>query len=434
MNAGRGQAAELAPANGSINEVWIQQWRCRAMRVVALALSVAMCAIVVRGALLGHRLPWCDLVSVFLLTGVGWLSLRRPAWLNPLAWVVLGCLFLDVADGIFPWHPRPITATHVLLPPLVLYGAILGNARISAVTAAGIFGIYGATWQHYHPLAPPDFEILTNLILVTVCFCLLAAGLRFQHRRFVGAIQRQAADLRAQLEENQRLNAVISHDINNPLSALLVTVESAQASGRITPEELATVGRMAERIAAIVRSVRQINADTGGQLALAEVEVRVLADELREIFALRLAAKEQQLVLAEGGELRVATDARILCCSVLGNLLSNAIKFSPRGAQITLCARREEPYVRLELHNPGAGIAPEVLQQVQEGRSPGSRPGTEAETGAGYGLRIARFYLLRMGGRFAADNEAGGAVVSLLLPPTAEQAPAAYSASTVSSR
>ena len=401
----------------SVSEDWILEWRCRVVLVTTLVLSLGMCTIVVRGCLIPERhFPWCDLIGVLLLTAVAWLIKQRRQWLRPLTWVVLAFIFIDVADGLLPWPQQPITPTHLLLPALILYGAVLGDLAISMVTAGGVLLIYGLTWWFCRPLSSLDLERITNLMAVTVCSSLLAVGVWIQYRRFIATLRRQASDLRNQLDANQRLNAVISHDISNPLSALLATVELARIEGRIGPEELATVERMAGRIANIVDSVRQINADTGHQMQRAEVRVQALANELAEIFSHRLAEKQQSLVLHEGGTLHVATDAKVLCCSVLGNLLSNAIKFSPRGATITMTARVEADRVRLELHNPGGGFPPEVLRQVAEGHSPGSRPGTESETGAGYGLRIARFYLQRMGGLLDAANEPGGAVVSVLLP------------------
>jgi len=400
-------------------ESWIKAWRSRVVCVTLLPLTVLLCLLVVRHCMLRGEVPWFNLGGVVLLTLVAWLSKRRPEWMRALCWIVLTTVLAMAFQALYPWGKGPISSTHLLLPALILYGAVLGDLWITAVTAAVLFLSYGVTWWHYRPLSRLDAEHLSNLFFLTLAFCLLAVGVWFQYRRFFTTLRRQATDLQRHLEANQRLNAVLSHDISNPLCALQTTVELAQSEGQIGTDDLATVGRMAERIAAIVGSVRQIHADTDHQLERHPVTVRTLTDELAEIFARRMADKGQRLVLADGDTLQVATDARMLCCSVLGNLLSNAIKFSPRNATITLAARGCGERVRIELHNPGAGFPADVLRLVMEGRSPGSRPGTESETGAGYGLRIARFYLQRMDGLLETANEPCGAVATVVLPAAA---------------
>ena len=147
------------------------------------------------------------------------------------------------------------------------------------------------------------------------------------------------------------------------------------------------------------------------------VTVAVLHEQLGEVFSPRFASKEQRFLLEGGAELAVNAIVSLLQHSVLGNIVSNAIKFSPRGSTITLSARREDGRVRIQVADQGAGFPPQVLHHGSRGEEQSSLRGTDGEQGLGYGLRIAALCLERMDGVLEAGNrEAGGAVVSALLP------------------
>jgi len=183
-------------------------------------------------------------------------------------------------------------------------------------------------------------------------------------------------------------------------------------------ELLKRVEGMANRMHGIIKAARSMES---GQEAVRTIEsVEGLHKQLCEIFAPRLEAKEQRLVLTEGGNLTVRTSVPVLSHSVLGNIVNNAIKFSPRGATIDLVARADDDQVRIEVLDRGGGFSPEALRHGARGEEPCSRPGTEGEAGSGYGMRIASLCLERMDGALEVRNRrSGGGAVAVLLPAAA---------------
>jgi signal transduction histidine kinase len=238
-----------------------------------------------------------------------------------------------------------------------------------------------------------------------------------QHRRLEEALRRQTDDLRRELGTRLRLSAVVSHDIRNPLTALLGTAEIAKARGALTAEDLEAIESMARRISQIIDSARNIDAQAGPAAALSVTDVASIHAELSDMLGQRLAEKGQSLVLTSGAELAVYTNPKLLCNSVLSNLVVNASKFSPRDARLELSATTEGDGVRIQLCDRGPGFPDEILQDASASVANPSRPGTEGETGTGYGLHIAALFARVLGGQLEIRNRVqGGAAVAVVLP------------------
>lgn len=107
---------------------------------------------------------------------------------------------------------------------------------------------------------------------------------------------------------------------------------------------------------------------------------------------------------------------------VLFNLISNAIKYTPSKGNITLEARREEPWIILTVADTGVGI-PEadrerVFGKFERGHSP-SRHG-----GAGLGLSLVKSFVELHGGRIEITNAVDkGTRISCYVPIQADESP-----------
>jgi len=395
---------------------WLGLLGLRSFRILLCFGIAAIVSLIVRYASIRDTIPWVDVATAATLSLVLWLVTKRPGWLKLLSWVVLAALVLDVLDGLWPPSPPAIRPTHILMPMLVLYGALLCDIAITLAAMAAVLGLCVFTWFAYAPLATGDSLMLFDVVLATVLSGATSLGIWIHHRRLMRELRQQAEELQIELETNNRLAAVIFHDIANPLSALVGTLDLARGQGKIGTDDVSLLDRMAGRIAAIIDTARVNNS---GRLAEVPTEV-VTADrmesELREVFAGRLAAKNQSLSLTAGSGLGVRTIPGILLNSVLGNLLSNAIKFSPPGSSLEIRVTREGERLRIETRDRGEGFPPEFLKHgVKRARS--SRPGTQGERGSGHGLNIVALYVSKLGGTLEIMNkEGGGAATSVLLP------------------
>jgi signal transduction histidine kinase len=214
------------------------------------------------------------------------------------------------------------------------------------------------------------------------------------------------------LDRRQReLVAVVSHDLRNPLGAVLLGISTLRRWPRLEAdkvrENLEVMQRAAERASKLVHDLLDVaRLDAGHlQLELAPADpgalLREAAELMRPLLAERKLACETQI---EEGLPQVLCDReRVL--QVLSNLIGNALKFAPEGSTVSLIAWREADEVRCCVADEGPGIAAADLQRVFDRYFQGEHGPTA--NGVGLGLSIARGIVAAHGGRIWVESEPG---------------------------
>jgi C4-dicarboxylate-specific signal transduction histidine kinase len=216
------------------------------------------------------------------------------------------------------------------------------------------------------------------------------------------------------------LTASIAHEINQPMSAILTNVDSAQVlldSGRPDLAELrsiiADIRNDDLRASEIIRHIR--NLANKREVEIAPFDMNQLVES-----SLRLAQPGARLrgvqIRSRCGRIPPARGDRIHAQQVLLNLMFNgmdAMAETPRGARTLLVTTALDPagMIEVAVRDNGHGIAPEHAHRIFESFF------TTKKDGMGLGLSIARSLIAAQGGRLsAANNEDRGATVSFTLP------------------
>lgn len=228
---------------------------------------------------------------------------------------------------------------------------------------------------------------------------------------------RQEADAaRAEAERvgslQERLLAVVGHDLRQPLSAIALSSRLLAEAG-VTPETqrrlLGRIGRAADRMTDMIRDLLDLSRARQG-MAVPVERARV------DLGALAVRAVEEAETLHPGrlrievrGEAVVSGDASRLG-QVLANLVSNALEHGDPAVVVRVAVRQAGDVVVLEVANGGA-VAPEVLPHVFEPFARGGR------RGLGLGLFIVHEVVRAHGGTAEMESsEAAGTVVRVRLP------------------
>ena len=207
------------------------------------------------------------------------------------------------------------------------------------------------------------------------------------------------------------LVAVVSHDLRNPLGAVLIGIQTLRRWPRLEPallrEHLDTLQRAAERASKLVHDLLDVaRLDAGHlQLDLLPLDLGALLRESAELIRPLLADRRLtcETQVEENLPLVLADRERLL--QVFSNLLGNARKFGREGSAIPVAAWQEDGEARCCVSDEGPGIAPEDLPRIFDRYFQG--PHGPAAHGVGLGLSIVRGIVEAHGGRLWVESEAG---------------------------
>ena len=103
--------------------------------------------------------------------------------------------------------------------------------------------------------------------------------------------------------------------------------------------------------------------------------------------------------------------------TVLRNLISNAIKFSYRDSDVIVKSEQTEELLKISIIDKGIGISKFRLSNLLINKKNHSTPGTESESGSGFGLNIAKELVEKQHGIFEMESkENEGTTVNLYFP------------------
>lgn len=213
------------------------------------------------------------------------------------------------------------------------------------------------------------------------------------------------------------LAAGIAHELNNPLGAIVLSVETAQAALREAADEplleasLSNIQASAMRCSQIIKNVLQLArnrssvkspASLGPVLQEAVASVRSAA-QTRDV-TVALCPPTQPLWLSMN-----ATDV----LRAIVNLLANAIEASAASGEVRLSAEPRGERVAIVVQDQGCGISSEHIAHIFD---PFYTTRIH-EGGTGLGLTLVHHIVHDHGGAVEVESAPGkGAVVTLLLP------------------
>jgi signal transduction histidine kinase/ActR/RegA family two-component response regulator len=218
--------------------------------------------------------------------------------------------------------------------------------------------------------------------------------------------------------------ATVSHELRNPLSAILGWARLMQ-SGSLdqikAARALEVIVNNAQNQAALIEDILDISRAAQGKLGV-ELEAVDFAEVVKSaVAAARPAAEEKNLTLKEDIEssrgCMMMGDAKRLQ-QVVSNLLSNAIKFTPGGGRVSLRLREDNAHAELTVADTGRGIDPKSLPAIFERFHQAEAGAARTSSGLGLGLSISRQLVALHHGAIVADSEGEGkgAVFTVRLP------------------
>jgi signal transduction histidine kinase len=228
------------------------------------------------------------------------------------------------------------------------------------------------------------------------------------------------------IQEANRLKtefvAMVSHELRTPLTSIQGYAELLLEDERIAGEEresLTLVKKNADRLLALINDLLDLSRMEAGRLDLhrTSLDLARLIPEVAGSLRPLIEAKQQRLRLDLGEALPAVWADQDRVTQILTNLISNAHKYTLAEGSITVAARRDDGFVRVDVSDTGVGLSPEDQAQLftkffrARDRSP------QAGRGTGLGLVITRLLVELHGGRITVSSAPGrGSTFSFSLP------------------
>jgi signal transduction histidine kinase len=221
--------------------------------------------------------------------------------------------------------------------------------------------------------------------------------------------------------------AIVSHDLRNPLNAIMLAAQLLQMSDGISNEDREQVDAIdvsAKRMRALIEDLLDVTRLEGNKPLPIEpkpIDVESLFRETYEIFKSQAASSEISLHYAVGDGVPHVWADRHRVMQVLSNLIGNAMKFTPKEGSVSYRADSRDSHVLFTVSDSGPGIPPENLENIF---SPYWQAKRTARLGAGLGLPIAKGIVESHGGRIWVESEQEvGTKFFFTLPVAEERAP-----------
>jgi signal transduction histidine kinase len=296
------------------------------------------------------------------------------------------------------------------------------------------------------PPGGPVFAIAAVLVLVGISAIFMAmwlgrplASLSAAARRLGAGDLSARADLRrgdelgdvaeafnemaARIEElvrgQRELLANVSHELRTPLARIRVALDlAAEGSAQ---DAAASISGIAGDLAELERLTNDILTSARLEVSSAHPPLRIertAAKDLVEAAAERFRATWPERTLrTEDASAGTQLDVdRMMLRRALDNLLDNAAKYS--AGEIVLRAATEPGTLSLEVHDTGAGIAPEDMKRLFTPFFRADRSRARQTGGLGLGLLLARRIVEAHHGTLEIESEPGAGTTAKIRVPT----------------
>lgn len=277
------------------------------------------------------------------------------------------------------------------------------------------------------------YETLQKVIVLErplrVASFVSAVQLALQERRQQYRIRDLLAERAAEVRERDRFLALLSHELRNPLAAIVNATTVLELMSSEAPEEKAVrdiIVRQASQMKRLVDDMLDVSRLTRGKLRVATQPLdltwllRELIEEMRPDLERR--GKVVDVSLPDQPLQVLGDDVRLR--QVFGNVLTNAAKYTDATGHIWVTAAEADASAEVQVRDDGMGMTEEMLSRLFKPFAQAATTLHLSEGGLGLGLYLAHSLVALHEGEISASSDGPGQgsefLVKLPLTPQGE--------------
>lgn len=239
-------------------------------------------------------------------------------------------------------------------------------------------------------------------------------ALQESKQQLQGALTREKAARRAAeaaIAARDTVLATVSHDLRNPLNTILMSVGmlldfGGHGIGETGRERIAVIRRLAHQMNRLIQDLLDVATVEAGHLLMhaCRHDPRELCNDGLEMLEPIASENGVRIITRIPDDLPAIVVDRSRFLRVISNLVGNAIKFTLPGGTVTIGATLQDHELVYSVADTGPGIRRDHLAHIFDRfwKDP-----SEAKSGAGLGLSIARDIVEAHRGRIWAESEVG---------------------------
>ncbi|MFT6962570.1 MAG: signal transduction histidine kinase [Flammeovirgaceae bacterium] len=239
------------------------------------------------------------------------------------------------------------------------------------------------------------------------------------------SIREKNKELEKKTEIQDRLMAIVGHDLKSPLYSLQGTLSIARQFGEkgISSEELFHfLGQIEEEFDSVIGLINgllfwALNKQDAFNHSPEKVNISNFFETSIKLTKIQAKKKEINLKYTPPKDLWAYLDINMVNF-IVRNLLSNAIKFTPKAGNISIEVTNIEKYLLISIEDTGTGMSEEQKEKLFGAIDPSKvNSDTYGRKGTGLGMAVAYDFVDKMSGSIWVESEEGkGSTFFVKLP------------------
>jgi signal transduction histidine kinase len=225
-------------------------------------------------------------------------------------------------------------------------------------------------------------------------------------------------------QTKNRLISIISHDLKNPFHSLIGFSDLlVRESERFSEEEkisfYKSINETSKKSFELLQNLLDWTRLQTSEIPFKPADLQITEFIQSVLQLVNSYARDKGIALST----TVPEDSMVYADSlmfetVLRNIISNAIKYTPFGGKVTIDAKdADDEYVIISVTDTGVGMNEQEVASLFNVDKKASRPGTNNETGTGFGLILCREFVKKNGGELTVESTPGkGSTFSFTVP------------------
>lgn len=342
------------------------------------------------------------LAGLYMVPGVG---VSGDVVAHDVSW--LGVTYRVAVPTLFGRLVFALLTAYLLGTVLAYVRGVRAGERHAAHHAGALFALLLAGVNDALVASSPAAQ---RPLLLDIGFCAVVVGLgRVRTLRWAADIR----ELDEAVRERDAFVATVSHELRNPLNAILGWSEllgRAEPEGGARAKNLGRIRSNALTLSKLVEDLLDVSRLASGKLSLSprEVDLNAVVATALDVVSADATARGVRVVPELGsdvGEVRV-DPARMQ--QIVWNLAANAVKFTPAGGRVLVRTERREDRVEITVTDDGKGIAEEHLPRIFDRFRQGEEGTHRVHGGLGLGLSVVRDLAHLHGGTVTASSDGPG--------------------------